>query len=84
MCLAIPARIVSIDDTSGVTDIEGVRREVSLLLVPDAQAGQYALVHAGFAISVIDEVEAQKGLEVVTEMRRLLEEAEQPQNRGAA
>jgi hydrogenase expression/formation protein HypC len=76
MCLAIPARIVSIDGISGVIDAEGVRREVSLLLVPEAKIGEYALVHAGFAISVIDEREAQKGLEAFAEVRRLMEEQE--------
>jgi hydrogenase expression/formation protein HypC len=76
MCLAIPARIVSIDGISGVIDAEGVRREVSLLLVPDAKIGEYALVHAGFAISVIDEQEARKGLEAFAEVRRLMEEQE--------
>ena len=74
MCLAIPARIASIDGIMGVIDLEGVRREVSLILCPDAQVGQYALVHAGFAISVIDEEQAQLGLETFEEFRRLLEE----------
>jgi hydrogenase expression/formation protein HypC len=74
MCLAIPARIASIDGIIGVIDLEGVRREVSLILCPDAQIGQYALVHAGFAISVIDEEQARLGLETFEEFRRLLEE----------
>ena len=73
MCLAIPALIVSIDGVSGVIDVEGVQREVSLVLVPGAQIGEYALVHAGFAISVIDEGEAQLSLEAFAELRRLLE-----------
>ena len=74
MCLAIPARIASIDGIMGVIDLEGVRREVSLILCPDAEVGQYALVHAGFAISVIDEEQARLGLETFEEFRRLLEE----------
>ncbi len=74
MCLAVPARIISIEGVKGVIDLEGVRREISLLLVPDAEVGQYALVHAGFAISVVDEEEAQKSLEVFAEYRRLLDE----------
>lgn len=74
MCLAIPARIASIDGIMGVIDLEGVRREVSLILCPDARVGQFALVHAGFAISVIDEEQAQLGLETFEEFRRLLDE----------
>lgn len=74
MCLAIPARIATIDGIMGVIDLDGVRREISLILCPDAQVGQYALVHAGFAISVIDEEQARLGLETFEEFRRLLEE----------
>ncbi len=74
MCLAIPARIASIDGIMGVIDLEGVRREVSFILCPDAEVGQYALVHAGFAISIIDEEQARLGLEAFEEFRRLLEE----------
>ncbi|HZJ03038.1 MAG TPA: HypC/HybG/HupF family hydrogenase formation chaperone [Thermoleophilia bacterium] len=74
MCLAIPARIASIDGIMGVIDLDGVRREVSLILCPGAEVGQYALVHAGFAISVIDEEQAQLGLDTFEEFRRLLEE----------
>lgn len=74
MCLAIPARIVSIDGIKGVIDLEGVRREISLILCPEAQVGEYALVHAGFAISVIDEEQARLGLETFEEFRRIVEE----------
>ncbi len=74
MCLAIPARIISIEGIKGVIDLEGVRREISLILCPEAQVGEYALVHAGFAISVIDEEQAQLGLETFEEFRRILEE----------
>lgn len=74
MCLAIPARIIRIEGIKGVIDLEGVRREISLILCPEAQVGEYALVHAGFAISVIDEEQAQLGLETFEEFRRILEE----------
>jgi len=74
VCLAIPARIISIEGIKGVIDLEGVRREISLILCPEAQVGEYALVHAGFAISVIDEEQAQLGLETFEEFRRILEE----------
>lgn len=74
MCLAVPARITSIDGIRGMIDLDGVRREISLLLCPDAAVGQYALVHAGFAIAIVDEEEAQKSLAVFDEYRRLVEE----------
>ncbi len=74
MCLAVPARIVSVNGIMGVIDLEGVRREVSFILCPEAEVGQYALVHAGFAISVIDEEEARLSLETFDEFRRIIEE----------
>lgn len=74
MCLAVPARIVSVNGVMGVIDLEGVRREVSLMLCPEAEVGQYALVHAGFAISVIDEEEARLSLETFDEFKRIIEE----------
>jgi hydrogenase expression/formation protein HypC len=65
MCLAVPARIVRIEGVLGTIDLDGVRKEISLLLCPQAQVGQYALVHAGFAITVVDEEEARKTLELL-------------------
>lgn len=73
MCLAVPALITRIEGTRGTIDLDGVRREISLLLCPEAVVGQYALVHAGFAITVVDEDEAQKSLAVFDEYKRLME-----------
>jgi hydrogenase expression/formation protein HypC len=63
MCLAIPGRIVSIDDDDpvvrrGRVEFGGIIREVSLACVPEAQAGDYVLVHAGFALNIVDEEQA--------------------------
>lgn len=55
MCLAVPARIVSIQGTSAVVDIGGVTSLASLMLVPGAQVDEWVLIHAGFAIETIDE-----------------------------
>ncbi len=74
MCLAVPARIERIEGLNAVIEIGGVRREVSLLLCPGAGVGQYALVHAGFAISVIDEEEAALGLGLFAQYRAAQEE----------
>jgi hydrogenase expression/formation protein HypC len=69
MCLAIPARIVSADENRmAEVDIMGVTRKVSLDLVPTAQADDYVLVHAGFAIQVIDEADAKETLELLLQM----------------
>jgi hydrogenase expression/formation protein HypC len=62
MCLAIPALIKSIDGQQAVVDIEGVTRDVSLQLTPDAKVGDYVLLHTGYAISIIDPTEAEETL----------------------
>lgn len=78
MCLAIPGKILSIegDDPlmrTGKIDFGGVFKEVSLAYVPEAQVGDYAIVHVGFAISLVDEAEAQKVFEYLREMEELSE-----------
>ena len=83
MCLAVPARIERIAGLNAVIELEGVRREISLVLCPDAGVGQYALVHAGFAISVIDEEEAATGLALFAEYGRALDELEAGGSRGS-
>jgi hydrogenase expression/formation protein HypC len=65
MCLAIPACIASIEENHMASvDIMGVTRMVSLDLVPEATEGDYVLVHAGFAIQVVDEQFANETLEL--------------------
>ena len=68
MCLAIPALIRSIDGQQAEVEIGGVQRTVSLALTPEAQVGQYVIVHTGFAISVLDEEEAQETLKLFAEI----------------
>ncbi|HEY5541549.1 MAG TPA: HypC/HybG/HupF family hydrogenase formation chaperone [Coriobacteriia bacterium] len=66
MCLAIPARIVTIEEGHMASvDIMGVTRKVSLDLVPEATEGEYVLVHAGFALQVVDEEYANETLELL-------------------
>ena len=73
MCLAIPAKIIKIDDNMGTIDMEGTQREVSLLLLEDAKIGDYVIVHAGFAIHKIDEAEAKESLKVLRELVSFME-----------
>jgi hydrogenase expression/formation protein HypC len=68
MCLAIPALITSIDGEMGVADIEGVTRDVSLQLTPEARVGDYVLLHTGYAIGVIDAAEAEETLKLLRQM----------------
>lgn len=73
MCLAIPSKITKIDNLMAVIDVDGVQREASLLLLEDAQVGDYVIVHAGFAISRIDEAAAMETLALLKEAAALME-----------
>ena len=68
MCLAIPLKIVKVTGETASVEIEGVRRQVSVVLVPDIKVGEYAIVHAGFAIGKLDEKEALENLQMIREM----------------
>ena len=76
MCLAVPGKIVSIEDTDSVfctgrVDFGGIVKQVNLAYVPEAKIGDYVLVHVGFAISTIDEAEAQQVFEYLQEIGEL-------------
>lgn len=59
MCLAFPAKIISIKDSLATVERSGVKRDASLMLLPDAKVGDFVLIHAGFAMQVVDEEEVQ-------------------------
>ena len=67
MCLAIPMVLIERDEFQGVAEIDGVRREISVMYVPEAKVGDYVLVHAGFAIGQVDAGEAAKTLDLLRE-----------------
>ena len=67
MCLAIPSKITRIENNMATIDVDGVRREASLLLLEDAEVDDYVIVHAGFAIHKIDEAAALETLKFLKE-----------------
>lgn len=76
MCLAVPGRVLDIADDDSLmrfarVDFGGVRKEISLAYTPEAQVGDYVLVHVGFAIAVIDEAEAQRVFKHLREIGEL-------------
>ena len=73
MCLAIPAKIVSIRGEEAETEIGGLRRRVSIVFTPEAKVGDYVLLHTGYAIGVVDEAEAEETLRLLEEMANLSE-----------
>ena len=77
MCLAIPARIIELEGDVAVVDAMGNRFRARTTLLPQVRMGDLVLVHAGFAISVVDKKEAEKTWQLIAE----IDEFEQTQNR---
>jgi hydrogenase expression/formation protein HypC len=69
MCLALPARVVELQDAdNAVVELGGVRKTVSVALTPEAKVGDYVIVHVGHAIGLLDAEEAEKTLALFAEM----------------
>ena len=68
MCLAIPMRITATDGTSATIEADGLVQTTSLMLVPEARVGDFVLVHAGFAIAVLDSDDAVERLALFDEI----------------
>jgi hydrogenase expression/formation protein HypC len=68
MCVAVPTKIESIEGTRATVALAGARAQVALDLVPEAKVGDYVLVHAGFALTVVDEAEAKETFALLREM----------------
>lgn len=68
MCLAFPAKVIEINESLATVEKSGVRRSASLMLLPDAKVGDYVLIHAGFAMQIIDEEEVRIRDALIAEM----------------
>lgn len=83
MCLGVPGRIVSITNEdpiyrSGEVDFSGAVKEIALAYTPEADVGDYVIVHAGFALNVIDEEEARQVLDDLRQLGELAAQDESP------
>ncbi len=68
MCLGIPAKIMERNESAAVVELGGVRREISVMLIDDVAVGEWVIVHAGFAIEKLSEVEAEQTLALFREI----------------
>ena len=79
MCLAVPGKIISLQEEEflglhgGKVDFGGIRKDICLAYTPEAKIGDYVLVHVGFALTVIDEAEAQRVFTTLRELEQLEE-----------
>jgi hydrogenase expression/formation protein HypC len=83
MCLAVPARIIEKDGDKAVADAMGNRWNIRITLTPDIEVGDVVLVHAGYAITKVDEEEARKTWELFEEIARFEEERQKTQQEEA-
>lgn len=80
MCLGVPAKVEKfLDNYQAVVDVDGNVAEISILLIPEVKIGQYVLVHAGFAMQIIDEDLAKESMSLLREMQGLRESHEYEQ-----
>ncbi len=70
MCLAVPVKITKIDGKEAEVEIGGISRRISLWLTPESKVGDYVLLHTGYAISVLDQKEAEETLQLFEEIAR--------------
>ncbi len=73
MCLAVPARVLSIDGDFAQVDFGGASKKVCVTLIPDLEVGEYVIIHTGYAIEKMNEVEAKKTLALFEEMAQMAE-----------
>jgi hydrogenase expression/formation protein HypC len=82
MCLGVPGKIIEIYESGGLMmgkiDFGGVTREACLAYVPEAQLGDYTIIHVGFALNIISEEEAQETLQLLREISELDAELGEP------
>ena len=73
MCIGVPLKLLERDEYSGIGEIEGVQRRISLALVPEAKVGDYVLIHAGSGMKVIDE---QAAAETIALLQKINDETD--------
>jgi hydrogenase expression/formation protein HypC len=70
MCLAIPAKVKKVSGDMALVDVSGVEREASVMMTPGVKVGDYIIMHAGFAIQILDTKDAEETLRLLEEIAR--------------
>jgi len=74
MCLGVTARVVKIDGKKADVEFDGVIQTISIAMTPEVKIGEYVMLHAGFAISIIDQQQAEETIEIFMEIKKMMEE----------
>lgn len=81
MCLAVPAQLISCDDMEAEADLHGNRVRISTHLVPEAKVGDWVLIHAGFAIQLLDQESVEETWAILEDIKLAAEQSEQEKQR---
>lgn len=76
MCLGVTARVIQIDGQKAEVEFDGVTQTISIAMTPEVKIGEYVMIHAGFAISVIDQAQAEETMDLFLEIKKMMEEEE--------
>ncbi|HWR55836.1 MAG TPA: HypC/HybG/HupF family hydrogenase formation chaperone [Negativicutes bacterium] len=74
MCLGVTAKVVKIAGSTADVEFDGVTQTISIAMTPEVKIGDYVMLHAGFAISIIDEKQAEETMELFIELKKMMEE----------
>ncbi len=69
MCLAVSARLTAVEGALGRVELSGITRDISMMLLPEAKVGDYVLVHAGFAMQIVSQKDAEETNALLAEMK---------------
>lgn len=87
MCLAVPGKIIAIEEIESLrmakVSFGGVMKQICLEWVPEAKIGDYVIVHVGFALNIVDEKEAEETLKMISEIEALMNEEEKQNSTSA-
>ena len=84
MCLAVPAKVIQLSGERAVADLHGNHVTISTMLTPNAQLGDWVLVHAGFAIQILDPEAAMETFAILADVEAAMAEAAEPPPRGGS
>ncbi|TEB06929.1 Hydrogenase isoenzymes formation protein HypC [Pelotomaculum schinkii] len=74
MCLGVTAKVVKIDGQKADVEFDGVTQAISIAMTPQVKIGEYVMIHAGFAISIIDQTQAEETMDLFKEIKKMMEE----------
>lgn len=74
MCLGVTAKVVKIDGKKADVEFDGLTQTISIAMTPEVKIGEYVMLHAGFAISIIEQSQAEETMELFIEIKKMMEE----------